>query len=356
MRTLRTVPVVLLILVSEGLAQSPTDGKISGQVFADYFYNVARDTGFSALSNTALNGAKDLHGFKLRRFYLTYDKSISEVFAMRFRLEADEASNTSNGKIGTFVKDAYLEWKEIFSGSDMVIGIQPTPAFEVSEAVWGYRSIEKTAMDLWGIVSSRDQGVSLNGKIMDDGMLNYKVMIGNGSSNSPETNKYKKYYARVESTPFKKLVVTAYADLAARGTISTPAGPIANNSLTVAGFVGFRETDVFSIGLEGFMQSMENGFVQAGSYSARSALSISAFGSFTIHPKMKLLARIDSFDPNSNSAATGDSRIFAVAGIDWQPDGKVSIIPNILIESYDNRAGVAVDPSVTARVTVAYSF
>ena len=50
------------------------------------------------------------------------------------------------------VKDAWLKWKNIFSGSDLIFGISPTPAFDVSEGAWGHRYLEKTIMDLDGIV------------------------------------------------------------------------------------------------------------------------------------------------------------------------------------------------------------
>ena len=31
------------------------------------------------------------------------------------------------------VKDAYLQWNNIFSGSNLIFGLSPTPAFDVSE-------------------------------------------------------------------------------------------------------------------------------------------------------------------------------------------------------------------------------
>ncbi len=146
-------------------------GKISGQVFADYFYNISRDTSFENFSNTAVEGAKDLNGFVLRRAAINYDMDISEKFSARFRLEADSKSNTSNSRIGVFVKDAFLKWKNIFDGSDLIIGIQPTVSFEVAEKYWGYRSLEKTIQDLRGFVASRDFGIALRGKLTENGKM-----------------------------------------------------------------------------------------------------------------------------------------------------------------------------------------
>lgn len=121
-------------------------GKLSGYMFGDYYYNVARDKNYATLSNTGMAGAAPggtaMQAFQIRRVYFTYDNDISETFTTRFRLEADQGTDVLNsGKIGVFVKDAYLKWKNIFSGSDFIFGIQPPPTYDVSEAAWGYRSL-----------------------------------------------------------------------------------------------------------------------------------------------------------------------------------------------------------------------
>ncbi len=127
--------------------------KISGLAYGDYFYNAAVSDSTKA----------NLNGFQFRRIYITADFAVSETFDSRFRLETDQSinSNTPGGKLGVMVKDAWLKWKNVFSGSDLIFGISPTPAFDISEAAWGYRSLEKTIMDLRGVVPSRDFGVDL---------------------------------------------------------------------------------------------------------------------------------------------------------------------------------------------------
>ena len=158
---------LIVIVYSHSFAQENDFGKISGQFFVDYFYNITRDGRFDNFDDTAVDGLKDLNGFLLRRASLNYDKNISEKFSARFRLEADSKSNSSNNKLSVFIKDASLKWKNIFSGSDLILGIQPTPSFDVSEKYWGYRSLEKTIQDLRGFVPSRDFGIALRGKISE---------------------------------------------------------------------------------------------------------------------------------------------------------------------------------------------
>jgi len=274
-----------------------SQGKFSGYMFGDYYYNVARDSSFNhtapsnAASSSAAPGTKAMQAFQLRRVYFTYDNDISEQFSGRFRLEADQAANASNGKIGVFVKDAYLKWKNVFSGSDLIFGIQPPPAYEISEAAWGYRSLEKPIMDLRGIVSSRDQGISLHGKLVSDGMVNYWIMVANNSGNSPETDKYKRYYAHIHVKPSANLQATVYADLADRADFNDAyhsGSTLSNSPITTALFVGYSEPFAYNLGVEAFLQNTSNALKDtlSKSYSSRSALGISIFGSYNLMPEL----------------------------------------------------------------------
>ncbi|MEO8398383.1 MAG: hypothetical protein ABI550_01070 [Ignavibacteriaceae bacterium] len=347
-------------------AQNIGEGKISGTAYFDYFYNAARPPQINDLPNTALGGEKDLNGFMFRRIYLTYDHTISKSFSGRFRVEADEVELTSNGKIGVFVKDAYLKWKNIFDGSDIYLGIQPGPAFAVSEDNWGYRSLEKTILDLRGIVSSRDIGVSLKGRINKDGTVNYWVMIGNNSANKPEADKYKRYYAHLQFEPVKNFQITVYGDLKAKPSIKDPndaAGKntLNNNSVTTALFAGYNKKGNYSIGVEGFLQSNMNELqipnLAGVEVKNRNAIGVSLFGSVYLKNNLAVVGRYDYFDPNNNSSFTGDLRNYFLLAFDFQPAENVSIMPNVQIETYQKPMnGDSIDASVTTRITFFYEF
>jgi len=373
MKKMLAVSTIFILL---GLSVAVGQGKFGGYMFSDYYYNVARDANFTSLSNSALSsnspGGTALQAFQMRRVYFTYDNDISEQFTTRFRLEVDQAANASNGKIGSFVKDAYIKWKNIFSGSDLIFGIQPPPAYEVSEAAWGYRSLEKTIMDLRGIVSSRDQGISLHGKITNDGMINYWVMLANNSANSPETDKYKRYYAHVQLKPTTNLQATLYVDYkdAADVLNSYTKNTVSNAALTTAVFLGYSEPFSYNIGIEGFLQSTSNALkdTSAKTYNDKSAIGISVFGSFNIIPELAVVARYDNFNPSSDNNSkdpvhygTGTAgnlaRNYIIAGLSWKVDKNVSIIPNVLYETYEApKGGTTPDASVTARLTLYYIF
>jgi hypothetical protein len=385
-----TMKNILSILISLFLFSSTaaiSQGKFSGYIFGDYYYNVMRDATITSLKNVASPaGTTAYQAFQFRRIYFTYDNDISDQFASRLRLEADQtASNgvpasgdmlvgttTSAGKVSMFVKDAYLMWKNVFSGSNLIFGVQPTPAFDVSETAWGYRSLEKTIMDLRGIVPSRDLGVSLKGKITDDGKINYWAMFANGSGNVVETDKYKRYYAHVQIKPTTNLQATLYVDYKDAADIlnSYTKSNVGNSALTTALFVGYSEPFSYNIGVEGFLQTTANALkdTAAKSYSDMSGLGVSVFGSVYIIPELALVARYDNYNPSTDNnpkdpahfgtgTASYLARNYIIAGLSWKVDKNVSIMPNVLYETYEaQKGGTTPDPSITTRLTVYYVF
>lgn len=356
--------VFVVFLSTQLFSQDETGkGRISGQVFGDLFYNALRDTGIASLSNAVNGGARDLNGVRFRRISFNYDYDISEKFTTRFRLEADQVANTSDGKIGVFIKDAYLTWKDIFTGSDLTVGIQPPPAFEVSESIWGGRFLEKTILDLRGIVSSRDIGISLKGKIDKNGLFRYRVMFGDGSGNKPEVDKYKRYYVHIQVTPVKNFTMTLYADLKSRpdindpNSITNPRATLSNNSLTYAFFAGYKEKNKYSIGVESFLNQTQNGITSGTEIKDRNALGISAFASYYFLDNFYASGRYDYFDPNIDSDVKGDSRNFFIFSLNYKPNEKVTISPNVFIETYESLPnGRKFDASVTPQLTFYYTF
>lgn len=363
MKTFNFVAIILFFPSFLSAQEVINQGRFSGYIFGDYYYNAARDSKITSLSNVANGGAKDLNGFQLRRIYFTYDYNISERFDTRFRLEADQVTNTSNNKIGVSVKDAYLQWKNIFKGSDLIFGIHPTPAYEISEGIWGNRFLEKTIMDLRNIVPSRDIAVSLKGKMDEGGIFKYWVMIGNGSGNSPETDKYKRFYAHIQYSPIKQFTATLYADLKSRPKINNPASTtnppatLSNNDLTYALFVGYKETDFYTFGLETFLTSRQNGTISGTNTKDKTGIGISTFASYNFSKELAVVGRYDYYDPNTDSDTKGDSRNWFIFGLNYKPDEKVTISPNVIIETYESIPnGRSIDASITPRITFFYSF
>jgi hypothetical protein len=343
----------ILIIQAVGIwsiafGQGPTDapkGKFSGYMFGDYFYNIQqRDT-----------TKKELNGFQFRRIYFTYDYAISSNFDSRFRLEADQSALTSNGKVGVFVKDAYLKWKGIFTGSDLVFGFSPTPAFEISEELWAYRSLEKTIMDLRGIVSSRDLGIDLKGKLTGDGVVNYWLKFGNNSGNSPESDKFKRYYGQIDLKISPQVRATAYADFDAQSKrIDAVDGKTKdNNRMVFAGFLSYRDENKYTLGVEGFYRTLQNNFRPAAGavLQDQKGFGVTAFAWGAVSDEIRLVGRFDHYDPNTDVNNDGIN-LFIVA-LDYMPAKDVHVMPNLYLQTYQAPNAAS---DVIGRVTFYYIF
>lgn len=336
-------------------------GKVSGQVFGDYFYTLQADSSMGAIPNVAAPGKEDSSGFQFRRITLNYDYTFSQAFFSRFRLEVDQQSNTANNRWGVFIKDAFLKWNNIFEGSDIIFGIQPTPSFEISEAGWGHRYLEKTILDLRGIESSRDFAVSLRGKFDASGIFNYWFMAGNGSGNSQESNKQKKLYGTFFVKPSDNLTLSLFADYAFRPEKSFVNQFNNNDAVTSALYIGYTNKANFNLGVESFIQVFNNDILTPNNtgfeVKARNVVGLTLFGTYNFTDKLGITARADYFDPNSSSDFKGDSRFFYIAALDYKPHPMVVISPNVLIETYENSvSGRSFDPSITARLTVSWIY
>jgi hypothetical protein len=357
---MKKVIMMLVVLITTSiLGQDTPKGKIHGYMFGDYFYNIARDKDASSISNAAEKGEKDFNAFQFRRIYLGYDYTISKKFSTRLRLEANQSEKTSGGKVGLFVKDAYLKWKNIIDGSDLIVGFSPTPTFGVSESYWGYRSLAKTIMDLRKIASSRDFGLAAKGKLNSNGSINYWLMVGNGEGNEPEDDKHKSIYAHIAVEPIKDFTITLYGDYRSAEDIPglNASDMLSNNLLTTAFFAGFKQKGKYSFGLEGFYQTQQNELATANSFDDQTSMGISLFGSADLSEKFSLVGRYDYFDPISNSNYEGDVRNYFLAALNYKADSKVWVMPNIVMETYDNLPdGTEFNSAITGRITLYYKF
>ncbi|HQT92846.1 MAG TPA: hypothetical protein PL001_12560, partial [Candidatus Kryptobacter bacterium] len=79
------------------------------------------------------------------------------------------------------MKDAFINWKNVTDGGNIIIGLQGTPQINMAEGIFGYRPLEKTIEDVHGISHSQSFGVSFNQKFSDQ--FTAGVLVGNNSSN-----------------------------------------------------------------------------------------------------------------------------------------------------------------------------
>lgn len=333
-------------------SQETTPYKISGYVFTDYFYKVQGDS--SGSSGEYAPYKKDYQAFDIRRAVLSYEHSLSQKFTAGISLEGGN-KYLNSGRFTVILKTAYIEWKDIFEGSNLLVGYFATPAFVwgISEKMWAYRSVEKTISDFRGLTTAVDIGIGLRGNFDKKKNYGYFVMIGNGTGTRPENNKYKNYFASVNAKLFENLNVEAYTEF-------EPAAED-KNKLTVKGVMAYQKPD-FTIGTEGVNQVRKrSGYNNADMNPF--AISFYAHGTLikdkkTKAPKLNAFARFDMYDPDMKQDSTGFKENFVTAGLDYMPIPSVHIMPNIWINSYKDKSSASLvkDSDIVARLTFFYIY
>jgi len=301
--------------------------------------------------------------------------------------------NLVDNKMGFFIKNFNLRVREIWTGTDLVVGEMSTPGFalneggtngptSLSEATWGYRFIEKTITDFHKN-NSYDVGASLQGTF-DAATKNfgYILMVGNNSTASllsaanANTGFYKIFYGDLWGKFLnKKLYVDIYADYAPTAAATAAIG---GQNHSIKKIFAAYNTKPLTIGVEAYTQSITNGVTNTTTKTPENAtvngLSVWAKGNIT--SKWGWFARYDSYNPstdydnttsytvNTNYGSYNPSfkETFYTAGLDFQPAPKIHFSPNLwLIDYKDQRAAttagyVAPDHTLVVRATFYYTF
>ena len=339
---------VLSSICSAQETKNESSGKFSGYMYGDFYYNIDHH-------NPDIKGQD---GFWFRRIYFTYDYTINSSFSTRLRLEMNNEGDYASSKVMVpFVKDAYLAYK--FNLQKAYFGIVPPPTFELIEKIWGYRSVEKTALDQQRMASSRDFGLAIKGQFDSAGKFKYHAMIGNGSGNKQEIDKGKSFMVSVSYWATKEIVFQVYGDYAERnGKADTYIGQV---------FLGYKSKTLHG-GLQYSRQIFdlrdENVDCDYPWFNCRlSVLSVFLAGNIT--EKIKLLGRMDRmFEANPvgdevdyTPFDTQSSFFLFIGGIDFQIVKDVSIIPNIQYVKYDaNNEGITPENDIYGRLTFYWKF
>lgn len=367
----------------------PGGSGLWGYAFGDYAYMAHGDSAGRGSKQQykglgAAHQASNPNAFEIRRAYLGYTQKINDKFSA-YALLAYEGDQDVSDNRTVYLKYMYFKWKNIFKGSDLKIGQQATNSFANAyntEPLMGYRSIEKTIMDMHGVDGSSDMGITLEGKLWHSTpadstilptFIGYSAMIGDNSGNNPvagftgtatslsggnpsvalnpfntTTDKDKKFRANVYvNTLNGALTVGAYTDYINYGNnlnVSATDGSSSHLSEAVQTlkFYAVYNSQWFGIGAEWFTQSMTNGELESYKATPKSndtvtamqtGVSIFAHGTI-IQNRLNIFARFDMYTPDAvYSNTTGEAfksqfsniggstfkENFMTAGLDWSP-------------------------------------
>ncbi len=348
MKKLALLIIVLPFFI--GLTNAQNLPKFSGLFFGDYYYVVNHDNANPVNPTSTLGNAghleKSMGAFDYRRIYLTADYDIAPDFSARFRLESDPGASSlgggnNTGKLSTMIKDAFITWKNVTQGGTIMIGLQGTPQINMAEGIFGYRPIEKTIEDLHGISSSRDLGISYNQVFSSE--FKAGLLIGNNSSNSVPSNKYKAAYLYLQYNPVKEFTILL------NGQYNSGTAGLNNRVVDIIANYANKE---FSLGGQYFVNGVST---SAAGTVQRSGFSLNAWVALT--DNLRLVGRFDNYVPTDastkNTSYATASQNLIMAALDWTVEKNVHIMPNIESVSFGNSGSTA---DLLARATFYISF
>ncbi|MEO6070855.1 MAG: hypothetical protein ABIN57_12570 [Chitinophagaceae bacterium] len=387
----------LLLVCKPASAQTKSDssfkpnGNLWGYSFGDFYYKAHTDALNRGGANQYTGIEKGRNAFQFRRIYLGYNYNIHPKFSAELLLAAEDniatksglvsGDLTSNGKFTFFIKYAYIRWKNIWKGTDLVVGQSATPAFSlVEEPIWGYRSIERTISDIRRM-PSYDLGVSLQGKFDPEvGNYGYNLMVANGSGAKPEANKFKHFYGDVFAKFLdKKIVLSLFADYERIKWQQN----FHHSRNMVKGFAAYT-TPAFTIGVEAFAgRGLQDvvGVRKGTGGILKDTLTLYSKGISTfvrgtlVKDKLAYFARVDNYQPNkkynenrydnydglTSTYEPNNNERFATAGLDFTPIKNVHFMPNVWYNQYksarsDASGSAKKDHDLVYRVTFYYVY
>ena len=167
--------ITLITLITMGISD---EGEISGVTYFDYI------------------NSEDISAFNFERQYFSYSVQASDDIKYKIIFDAgrinkivDSDGKEEDTRVVIFLKKAQIDYKTSYGNVSM--GIIGMNTYNVQEKNWGFRFIEKSAIDKHKFSSTADLGVGFSRSVIEN--LNISLQIVNGEGyKEPQKDKYYK--------------------------------------------------------------------------------------------------------------------------------------------------------------------
>ena len=285
--------ITLLAWMTLGFA---AEGKIGGVTYFDF---MSRD---------------DSTAFNFQRQYFSYDIEISED--IKFNIVFDSGRSNTDSRLNTYLKKAQIDYKTSYGTVSMgLIGLN---TYGVQEKNWGYRFIEKSAIDKYGFSSTVDLGIGISKSLINK--LNMSLQITNGEG-----------YKQSQGDKYHKITFNATygegklnnSDGYNAGVVYSTEGTDSDPTNMISAFGGYAGM--------GLRLGAEYNLLTKGTTES-SIISVSAI--YGIIDNIDAFVRHDMWDDNDSVNKNGNT--YLITGIRLNCDNGLSIAPNMRMTSYED--------------------
>jgi hypothetical protein len=286
-----------------------------------YFYGSAADAN-PAVTPPASNGPEA--GFHNPRNYVMLKGPVASD--LKFKLTLDQ--RTDSGSV--FVKHAYLD-KQLASNMNVLVGLNGTPYIPWDEKnFWGYRFVEKSFLDFWGLHSSADLGVSLKGTEVNS-KLQYHVSVMNGEGyNNPNDGRSLEFSGRVGFALTPEVQIGAFILEESNEGGASGASPDPSRKVVYA-FFGNKQ---FLVGAQVLLDADDDITNTNAVWDSGDGINIQGRFKLPFGTDSWAFARHDKIDLGT-AAATADQKL-TILGLSMDLGNGITVAPNI--REYDNGA------------------
>ena len=272
------------------------EGKIGGVTYFDY-------------SNT-----EETTEFNLKRQYFGYGGEVSDQVS--YKILFDVGRYDSDTRLTTYLKKAQINYNSSFGKFNF--GLIGMNTYNIQEKNWGYRFIEKSAIDENKFSSTADIGVGFSRSLIDN--LNLSLLFVNGEGfKKPQGDEYHKIAFNTTYGEGNLNMNDGYNAGLVYTTEQTDTDPITMASI-FGGFAGM------GLRLGGEYDMLTKGSVESN------IISVSA--NYTVRDNIDIFARYDMVDDNDNTNKNGEN--YLITGIVLSCDGGISVAPNLRMMNYED--------------------
>lgn len=287
---------VLIVVLAFTMNLFGGDGKISSKVYFEYDYQTEE-------------GQPAENGFEIHRAYLSYQNKLSESIDLKLTADVTrQKKDSTNTNLFFYLKNAYVSWQTNYG--QFIIGSQAMNLFSVQEKTWGYRYLEKSAMDKNKFSSSADLGIGYANQFTKNLYFSYLITNGGGYKKA-ETDVYKRHSVLFLFGPHKLNKKNGF------------------NVGAIVSYEPYKKDKMENETIAGLFSGYANGKLRVGAevnYRKDSAANAkeyltSVYGSYAFTKQYELFCRVDRF-------STEKDENYLMAGFVYTPFKSLNIAPN----------------------------
>ncbi|MCP4229452.1 MAG: hypothetical protein GY771_04805, partial [bacterium] len=134
------------------------------------------------------------------KYYNEFD--LNDVYlGFKFDVTEDISANLTLMNSSSYIYHAYVDVGGIIPKHTIRVGRIETPWVAFEEDIWGWRSVERTAINREGFLHRTDLGVAVNGEFFD-GLIQHDISFGNGDGDELGSERGKDIQWRISAYPF----------------------------------------------------------------------------------------------------------------------------------------------------------